>query len=654
MKKDKLIHHTNKSTPHNEALRISALFFIASFLWIIISDTIYFNFIGENTADFRLIYTYNGLVFVILTSTMIYVLVYRSMNKIIKLDRTLNIKNHILNETKNDLYKHQSLLYKVIDNSSLIIINFDLDCNITNANPYFYTLTNFTSRDVIGKNANAFFCDVCNYEFNNLREHIKSSGTISNIEVLMIDGNQEERILLLNISQLKNKTGEIEGFIAVGMDITETKQLEKTIKLLGTYDTLTGLPNRRYFEGKFENLLKTQGQNWKYALLYIDIDNFKYVNDTLGHHAGDSLLIHIAETLKGLLGNKHLISRISDDEFAIILCNVESKNEVDMIVRNIQENIKKPWEFENQKFYVSTTIGVALMPKDGNDYISLLKNANISMEYCKINNKANYCYFNEEIQRQFVDNISLLNDVKRAITNKEFTLNYQLIKEMTSEKFHSAESLIRWYHPEKGYIPPMNFIPAIEKTSLISEIRDFVINEALRQKSQWNKMGLDIPKIGINISAKSFRSEDLVSVIKNKLAEYNVGGNELILELTETGFVEDLEDVKRNIIELKRLGVEIAIDDFGTGYSSLARLKDLQIDYLKIDRTLIMNIDKDNNAKEVVISVIQMSKVLGLSVIAEGIETKEQYELLRDLGCENAQGYYIHRPAPAKELEKLA
>ena len=629
MKKNRLINHTNESTPHNEALRISTLFFIASLLWIIVSDAIYFNFIGENTAEFRQIYTYNGLVFVILTSIMIYFLTYHSMNKIIKLDRTLNIKNDILNDAKNDLYKHQSLLYKVIDNSTLIIINFDLDCNITSVNPYFYTLTNFTYNDVIGKNANVIFSDIDNDQFNNPKEYVKSGGTIPNIEVLMIDGNQEERFLLLNISQLKNKIGETEGYIAVGMDITETKQLEKTIKLLGSYDTLTGLPNRRYFERKFENLLKTQGQSWKYAFLYIDIDNFKYVNDTLGHHAGDSLLIHIAETLKGILGNKHLISRISDDEFAIILCNVESKNEIDMIASNIQETIKQPWECGNQKFYISTTIGVALMPKDGNDYISLLKNANMSMEYCKINNKTNYCYFNEEIQRQFVDNISLLNDVKRAITNKEFTLNYQLIKETTSEKFHSAESLIRWYHPQKGYIPPMNFIPVIEKTSLIFEIRDFVINEALRQKSQWNKMGLDIPKIGINISAKSFRSEDLVSVIKNKLAEYNVGSNELILELTETGFVEDLEDIKKNIIELKRLGVEIAIDDFGTGYSSLARLKDLQIDYLKIDRTFIMNIDKDNDTKKVVISVIQMAKALGLNVIAEGIETKEQYELLK-------------------------
>lgn len=654
MKEDKLVNHTNGSTPYKEAIRISVFFCILALFWILVSDIILFELTKESVYNNRAIQTYKNIISIVLTSIMIYFLVFHSMNKIIKLNRTLHIKNDILNNTKNDLYKQQSLLNKVIENSSMIIINLDLDYNITNVNPYFYTLTNYTYNDVIGKKIDLFLGNIDVNQIEKSREYVKAGGTLSNAEISIIDRNNEEKFLLLSISPLKNKNGEMEGFVSVGMDMTETKQLEKTIKLLGSYDTLTGLPNRRYFEKRFDNLLKTQGQYWNYAFLYFDIDNLKHVNDTLGHHAGDSLLIHIAETFRGLLGNKHLISRISDDEFAIILCDVGSKYEVDMIVRNIQEAIKQPWEFENQKFYISTTVGISLMPKDGNDYISLLKNANISMEYCKIHDKTNYCYFNEEIQRQFVDNISLLNDVKRAITNKEFTLNYQLIKETLDEKFHSVESLIRWYHPQKGYIPPMNFIPVIEKTSLILEIRDFVINEALRQKSQWNKMGLDIPKIGINISAKSFRSEDLVSVIKKKLEEYNVNSNELILELTETGFVEDLNDIKKNIMELKRLGVEIAIDDFGTGYSSLTRLKELQIDYLKLDRTFIMNIDKDNDSKEVVISVIQLAKALGLKVIAEGIETREQYELLRDLGCENAQGYYIHRPAPAKELEKLA
>ena len=435
--------------------------------------------------------------------------------------------------------------------------------------------------------------------------------------------------------------------------IRENKELERTIEIIGLYDALTGLPNRRYLEKRFENIIDNQGKYWNYAFLYIDIDNLKHINDTLGHNAGDSLLLHVAEKLKALLGNKHLICRMGDDEFVIILCNIKSKNEVEEIVRNIQEKIKEPWIYENKNFYISTTIGIALMPKDGFDYISLLKNANISMEYCKVNNKTNYCYFNEDVQREFVDNISLLNDVKGAITKHEFTLNYQLIEDTKKGKFHSAESLIRWNHPERGNVPPMNFIPVVENTSLILDITDYVIDEALRQKSVWNNMGLKIPKISINISAKSFRSADLVSIINNKLKEYDIDSNELILELTETGFVEDLDDIKRNIIELKRLGVEIAIDDFGTGYSSLARLKDLQIDYLKLDRTFIMSIDTDDSSRKVVISVIQLAKALGLKIIAEGIETKEQYDLLLELGCENAQGFYIHRPASAMEIEKL-
>lgn len=452
----------------------------------------------------------------------------------------------------------------------------------------------------------------------------------------------------LNKIEKLNRITEIENDI-----IRENRELERTIEMIGLYDTLTGLPNRRYLERSFEDLINCQGKYWNYAFIYIDIDNLKHINDTLGHNVGDSLLIHIAEILKTILGNKHIISRIGDDEFVIVLCNVKSKSEVDMFVESIQERIKEPWEFDNQKFYTSATVGIALMPKDGSDYITLLKNANISMEYCKVRDKTNYCYYNEEIQREFVYNISLLNDIKRAITNHEFTMNYQLIEDTIKGKCQGVESLIRWNHPERGNIPPMNFIPIIENTSLILEVTDFAINETLRQKKECNKKGVNIPKISINISAKFFRSNDLVGIINNKLEEFAIKSNELILELTETGFVEDLDDIKRNIMELKRLGVEIAIDDFGTGYSSLTRLKDLQIDYLKLDRTFIMNINNDNNARKVVISVIQLAKALGLKIIAEGIETKEQYDFLIGLGCDNAQGFYIHRPATAREIEKL-
>lgn len=646
--------------PQQESLKIALIYCIVSVIWILLSDFILLKLLSNDSFAVLKVPAIKGIIFVLATSIMIYLLVFNSLRKIQILDKTIknkvdmiNIKNEVLKETRVDYIKQKSLIENIISNTFIIILTLDLDCIITSANDYFYNLTQFKESDVIGRKVNSLFND-SKGSFCKELDNINLEGPMNNMEVLLKCNSNETKYILLSLSPTKDSVGNIDEIILIGMDITKNRELEETVDYLGSYDTITGLPNRYNLEKNFNKLKDSfENQDSSIAILYIDIDNFNQVNETFGHYAGDTLLVSIGEIIQKEIGDKNLISRISNDSFAVIVTGLRCKDEINFRVDKLQELIRRPWQFQGEEFFISTTIGVAIMTKHGQEFTNLLKKAGIAMEYCKRNNKGGYHHYNENIQKQVLDSVSIISDIRKGLINKEFSLHYQIVYDLQSDKLYGLEALIRWKHPEKGYISPMYFIPLAETTNLIYEITDFVLDEVLMQKRKWNDGGIDIPKLGINISAKSFDSEDLVDILEEKLKKFGISGDEIVLEITESGFIENLENVNKNIDKLIKLGIEVSLDDFGTGYSSLSRLKDMFINYIKLDRTFVMNIDKDKDLEAMVASVIHLSKSRGLKVVAEGIETESQLLVLKRLGCDLGQGYFIHKPMPAAELEDL-
>lgn len=432
----------------------------------------------------------------------------------------------------------------------------------------------------------------------------------------------------------------------------EVLKLENKIYFLDSHDLITGLPNRMSLEKAFNKIrLDSLNKYENLALLYIDINNFKNINETVGHFGGDQFLIHVGEIIKDNTSRSDLVGRISQDEFVVILRGIGSKEDINEIIKAIENAIKEPWVFDDEVFYNSVAIGIATYPEDGDGFIDLLRKANMACEYAKTLETEDFSYYTEGIGKQQLNNIKILNDISTALINDEFSLNYQVVYNLKEDSIEGVEALIRWNHPTEGYISPGEFIPIAEKTSLMYEIADFVVNEAFRQKNQWNYNGVNCKQISINISAKTFSRNWFPGLIKNGLKMYGLKSEEIILELTESVFAEDMADIEKNVRILRRLGLKIALDDFGTGYSALSRLKDLNIDFLKMDKSFITNLEKDSGEALMVKSVIDLSQDLGIKVVAEGIETKEQYDILKSMGCDLGQGYYIDKPKTSYEVE---
>lgn len=428
---------------------------------------------------------------------------------------------------------------------------------------------------------------------------------------------------------------------------------QQILEHINSIDKMTGLFNITYAEKIYKDL-KLQGNDTRFVFLYIDIDNFTNINDLLGFSYGDMLIKELGCRLKTAIdGNKGVVARNIGDEFLVVVEGISSKKEIENIVKDIQNIISYPIELKEEKISLSSTIGISLNPKDGTEYDTLMKKSHIAMIQSKSYNKSRYVYYDEKMEEKISNNIVILSDIRKGLVNDEFKLYYQIIKDVKSNKIILAEALIRWFHPKKGYIPPLDFIPIAEQTGLMSDISDFVVNEAFSQKKSWNDRGLDIPAIGINISAKSFSSYDFIDILESKMEEYDIGKGEIVLELTESGFLEDDSNLIVNIEKLRSLGVEIALDDFGTGYSTPIRLKSLPIDYLKIDKGFIDNVHCNSEDEAMVSSFVNFSRAMGIKVIAEGIERQEQIDKLLDLGCILGQGYHIAKPMSADNLETL-
>lgn len=436
-------------------------------------------------------------------------------------------------------------------------------------------------------------------------------------------------------------------------DITQRKQAEARLEHLALYDPLTGLPNRKLLDDRLQQVLsEADREGHMVALLFIDLDHFKHINDSFGHGMGDRLLRAVADRFSAGLRAGDTIARLGGDEFAVVLPNIRHVDEVAGIVRKIQALLDAPFTVDGRDMHVSASIGITLYPLDEGDAESLIRNADTAMYHAKESGRNTFRLYTAELHVRAARRLALASGLHHALEWEEFVLHYQPQVDLRTGRLVGMEALLRWNHPEEGLIPPMEFIPVAEETGLIVPIGEWVLKTACTQIRVWGKQGFPPLRVAVNLSMQQVNHQVLIETVRRALAEAGIEPQYLDLELTESILMKGPQTTAC-IEALDEIGVNFSLDDFGTGYSSLSYLKRFPIDHLKIDRSFVHDIATDPDDAAIVKAVIAMARALGMKVIAEGVETSEQLELLRGEGCDMIQGYYCSKPLPADELTEL-
>lgn len=547
------------------------------------------------------------------------------------------------------------LAAQVFGGSHSSILITDRDANLVLVNPAFSRVTGYADEEVLGKNPRilqsgrhdqAFFRDL----WRDLQEKGFWQGELWNRRK---DGS--EYVEWLSITGVRDENGQISHYIGISDDITATKAAQSRIEFLAYHDVLTELPNRQLARDRAEqSIMQAQRSQSGVAVLFVDLDQFKAVNDALGHAAGDELLREAARRLRSSVRESDTVSRQGGDEFIIILPGAGGAEEVSEIAGKLLEMMSAPFDLAGQRVSVSASIGVALYPEDGPDFDTLLKKADMAMYSAKSAGRNAYRFFTEEMNTYVMDHILMRNGLLRALEHEEFIVHYQPQLDIASGRMTGAEALIRWRHPELGVIMPDRFIGVAEESGLIVEIGRWVMREACRQVRQWQSLsGVGDLRVAVNISALQLRRGDLEQTVHDALEASGLPPSCLELELTESVLLKDYAQSLVVMERLRRLGVKMSIDDFGTGYSSLAYLKQLPVDRLKIDRTFVRDVLGDPDDAAITQAVISLGHILGLDVLAEGVETEAQLAFLREHGCDEFQGYVFSRPLSAEAFERL-
>lgn len=453
---------------------------------------------------------------------------------------------------------------------------------------------------------------------------------------------------------IRDRTGCVSGIVIAFRDVTDRKIYGEKLNYLAHHDPLTGLPNRMLFADRLaQGLARARRERQQLAVMFVDLDRFKYVNDTMGHNTGDQLLTEVARRLVSCLREADTLARMGGDEFTIILNNVCSAEEATHAAERVLQALALPVELNGQEFFVSASIGISLYPAHGTDAETLVKNADTAMYRAKERGRDGYYLYTKSLNAAALKRMTLENSLRKAIEREELELHYQPQVSIATGATVGVEALARWRHPELGPIPPSQFIPLAEETGLITPISDWVLRTACFQSKQWETEGHGSMMIGVNVSARQFQQGDLAALVKQVLDESGLSPSRLNLEITESLLMQDPDHATLMLLRLRDMGVCISLDDFGTGYSSLSYLKRFPINTVKIDQSFVRDITQDADDAAIASAVIAMAHSLKLDVIAEGVETLEQLEFLRALGCDEIQGYFVSPPVPAEKLSAL-
>ncbi|MEW5903740.1 MAG: EAL domain-containing protein [Pseudomonadota bacterium] len=448
---------------------------------------------------------------------------------------------------------------------------------------------------------------------------------------------------------VRNESGAITGAVLVFHDASEQMRAQREIRHLAYHDHLTGLPNRRLLQDRVRVALdNAQRHGNKLALLFIDLDHFKIINDTLGHDYGDLLLEAAAQRLVSCVRKQDTVARTGGDEFVMLLMDVKSVDDAANVAQKVLDALSASYQIKGVDLHSTPSIGISLYPEDGRDFETLLKHADTAMYHAKERGRAGYHFFMDEMNVRTLERLTIEGNLHKALARNEFELYYQPKMNIRDGKVIGAEALIRWNHPELGLVPPGKFIPIAEQSSIIGEIGEWVARAACVQSRIWQEMGMTLP-LSFNVSARQFLHGDLPGMLTRILQETGADPGSLELELTE-GVLLNFIEAEATLSAIKTMGLRIAIDDFGTGYSSLAYLRRMPIDTLKIDRTFVMHLESKPEDVSMVETIITMARNLGMTVIAEGVESRAQADILLASGCEACQGYFYGKPVPAAEF----
>jgi diguanylate cyclase (GGDEF)-like protein/PAS domain S-box-containing protein len=540
---------------------------------------------------------------------------------------------------------------KVFDSSTEAIIVTDAAVNIISVNPAFTEITGYGFDEVAGKNPRLLSSGLHDSQFfadfwQTLEENGCWQGEIWNRRK-----NGEIYPEWLSITMVRNSMSEASNFVGFFSDISDRKAAQQKIDFLSFHDSLTGLPNRQFAIDRINQCIAhAQHTHSKFAILVIDMDNFKSINDSLGHPAGDFILAAVATRLRESMRELDMVSRLGADEFLAVLLDVNTSDEIIRISEKLLEIMALPFSFQQQEISMSVSIGVAVFPSDGGDFETLLKNGDLAMYRAKEAGRNTYLFFDESINTNAFEYLYLRNGLRRALERSDFVLHYQPQIDLYTGELIGAEALLRWLDPELGLILPDRFIAVAEESGLIIPIGEWVLFEACRQAMEWQQAGLPKCLIGVNLSAVQFKRGDLAKTVKMALDKTGLNPACLELELTESILIRETENILSRVSDLKMLGVKLSIDDFGTGYSSLSYLKRFNVDKIKIDKSFVMDLKCDAGDLAIVQAIIQIAKSLSMKTIAEGVENQEIVELLRSLHCDEAQGYFYARPMPKDEF----
>jgi diguanylate cyclase (GGDEF)-like protein/PAS domain S-box-containing protein len=551
---------------------------------------------------------------------------------------------------KNRLVESEQHYRSIVDHNMDAIFSIDLDGKILETNPAAHLLTGYSAKQMKDKLIFEFIANSDFFHFKNLLEQSKAGFALETLDCRFV--HYKGNALTLHIKTVPIVIfEEIKGIYVILRDLSEQAKHAETLKYMAFHDQLTGLLNRRALIGDMEEGIKAaKKSSGEIALISIDLDRFKYLNDTLGHIYGDEILKRVAERLSEIRANNIQVYRQGGDEFMILIFETNRK-QVTRYAEKILTKFTNSFYLNSHEYYISPSIGISMFPADGKDSETLIKNADEALFRVKERGKAHYQFYRSEMNSEIQNVVSLETHLRKAIEKKELILLYQPQIDLSTVKVNSFEALIRWNCAELGMIAPNDFIPLAEETGLIIPIGNWVIETACKQIRRWNNKGYKDIRIAINISPKQFQQSNLVNTIKGNLDKYQIKPSSLEIEITE-GAMGDKTETIPILKNLKEIGVTISVDDFGTGYSSLSYLKQFPIDVLKIDQSFVKDVLTNEKDAAITTTIIHLGRSLGLEVIAEGVEEADQAEFLLNAQCQKAQGYYFAKPLVVEEIEK--
>jgi diguanylate cyclase (GGDEF)-like protein/PAS domain S-box-containing protein len=483
---------------------------------------------------------------------------------------------------------------------------------------------------------------------------VKARGSVTGFESQVYRKSGDIIWISENARLVLGEDGRSMGYEGTVEDITERRLYQTRIERQANYDTLTGLANRSLLQDRLEQALLTATSfGTRLAVAFVDLDRFKYINDSLGHHVGDELLKEVAARVQACVRECDTVARLGGDEFVLLINGHHGPDSVRSIMESMLAAISQPWIIEQGEFHVSCSIGVALHPDDGEDARTLLKHADSAMYRAKDSGRNNFQFFTRELNTLMTERLEMEGHLRRALERNQFVLCYQPRIDLETGHIIAAEALLRWRIPNRGTIPPQRFIALAEETGLIVPIGKWVLQTACAQNKAWQDEGLPPIVVSVNVSPRQFRQENIVQTVAEVLRDTGLEARYLELELTESMVMHDAPQLMAMLDELKNLGVQIAVDDFGTGYSSLSYLKRFPVDRLKIDRSFVEHIARDADDAVIVRAIIALGHNLGLKVVAEGVESNEQLRFLRINLCDEAQGYLMSRPVSSRHLRRM-